>query len=169
MGYAAPLQYFGGAFAAMKIASRGASPCHFGSGRTRILLAKRSSRASYRVTFLRCAYRSTRRSSGAALEPFGELLVRPRQSGLHVGPLLERVMSLPWPAERAVEHLLDGTQGDPIVLGTDQEVEPGERSIEKLGIGRGQVFELRDVELLSELFTSAHLLSTGLTTSCAIL
>jgi hypothetical protein len=45
-------------------------------------------------------------------------------------------MSLPWPTECAVEHLLDGTQGDPIVIGTDQEVEPGERSIEKLGLSR---------------------------------
>jgi hypothetical protein len=25
----------------------------------------------------------------------------------------------------------DGVQGDPIVLGTDQEIQPGERSIEK--------------------------------------
>jgi hypothetical protein len=34
-----------------------------------------------------------------------------------------------WPAERAVKHVFDGTQGDPIVLGTDQETEAGERSI----------------------------------------
>jgi hypothetical protein len=31
----------------------------------------------------------------------------------------------------AVEHFADGVQGDPIVLGTDQEIQPGERSIEK--------------------------------------
>jgi len=40
------------------------------------------------------------------------------------------LMLLPRPAERSVEHLLDGTQGDPIVLGTDQETEAGECSIE---------------------------------------
>jgi hypothetical protein len=71
------------------------------------------------------------------------------------------VLTLPWPAERAIEHLLDGTQGDPIVLGTEQEVEPGERSIEKLGLGRGQVFKLRAAELLPQLFAPADLLSTG--------
>ena len=49
-------------------------------------------------------------------------------------------MPLPWLAECSVEHLFDGTQGDPIVLGSDQEVEPGERSLEKLGLGRGQIF-----------------------------
>jgi len=85
-------------------------------------------------------------------------------------PLLAAVLiSLPWPAECAVEHLLHGTQGDSIVIGTDQEVEPGERSIEELGLGRSQVFELRDVELLPQLFASADLLCTGVATSCSIL
>src|SRR5215218_4611281 len=79
------------------------------------------------------------------------------------------LMLLPRPAERSVEHLLDGTQGDPIVLGTEQEVEPNERSIEKLGLGHGQVFQLRDVELLPQLLSFADLLRTGLATSCAIL
>jgi hypothetical protein len=77
-------------------------------------------------------------------------------------------MLLPWPAERAVEDLLDGTQGDPIVLGTNQEAEPREGSIEKLGLGHRQVFELGDVELLPELFAPAHLVGTGVTTSRAI-
>jgi hypothetical protein len=75
---------------------------------------------------------------------------------------------LPWPAKSPVEHLLDGTQGDSIVTGVDQEVEPGERSIEKLGLGRGQVFQLRDVELLPQLLASADLLSTSVAASCPI-
>jgi len=79
------------------------------------------------------------------------------------------VLTLPWPAERAIEDLLDGAQGNPIVFGTDQEVEPGERLIEKLGLDRSQVFKLRAVELLPQLFAPADLLSTGVTTSCAIL
>jgi hypothetical protein len=78
-------------------------------------------------------------------------------------------MSLPWPAECAVEHLPDGTQGDSIILGTDQEVEPGECSIEKIWLSRSQVFELRDLELLPQLFAFVDLLCTGVATSCAIL
>jgi hypothetical protein len=77
-------------------------------------------------------------------------------------------MSLPWLAKRAVEHLFDSTQGDPIVLGTNQETEPREGSIEKLGLGRRQVFEIGDVELLPELFAPADLVGTGVATSCAI-
>jgi hypothetical protein len=76
-------------------------------------------------------------------------------------------MLLPWPTECAVEHLFDGTQCDAIVLGTDQETETGERSIQKLGLGGSQVF--RTVELVPELFPSANLLGMGVTTSCAIL
>jgi hypothetical protein len=78
-------------------------------------------------------------------------------------------MSLPWPTECAVEHLFDSTQGDPIVLRTDQEKEAGEGSVEKLRFGSGQVFDLRDIELFPQLFTSADLLSTGVATSRAIL
>jgi hypothetical protein len=78
------------------------------------------------------------------------------------------LLSLPWPAERAVEDLLDGTQSDPIVLRTNQEIETGERSIEQLELGRSQVFEFRAVELLAQLFASADLLGTGVATSCAI-
>jgi hypothetical protein len=76
---------------------------------------------------------------------------------------------LPRPAESAVEHLLDGTQGDPIVVGTNQGIEPNERSIEKLDLGRGQVLVPRNVELLPQLLGSAALLGTGVPTSCAIL
>jgi hypothetical protein len=78
-------------------------------------------------------------------------------------------MLLPRPAERSVEHLLDRTQGDPIVLGTEQEVEPGERSIEKLGLGSNEVSELRAVELLPQLFAFADLPCTDVATSGAIL
>jgi hypothetical protein len=76
---------------------------------------------------------------------------------------------LPRPADCSVEHLFDGTQGDPIVLGPDQETEAGERSIQKFGLGRNQVFKLRTVELVPQLFAPADHLSTGVTTSCAIL
>ena len=76
---------------------------------------------------------------------------------------------LPWPAECAVEHFFDGTQGDPIVLGSNYEVEPGERSIEKLWLGGGQLFTVRDVELFPQLSASADLLRTGVATSYAIL
>jgi hypothetical protein len=61
---------------------------------------------------------------------------------------VSEIMSLPWPPQCAVEHLFDGTQGDPIVLGSDQKGEAGERSVEELRLGRGQVFALRGVELL---------------------
>jgi hypothetical protein len=83
-------------------------------------------------------------ASGTALYQGSKLFPRRSQRGVHVRPLgVSEIMSLPWPTECAVEHLLDGTQGDPIVLGSDQEIEAGERSIEKLGLGRGQVFEPR--------------------------
>jgi hypothetical protein len=62
----------------------------------------------------------------------------------------------------------DGTQGDAIVLRTDQEVERDERLIEEFGPGRGQVFELGDVELVPQLLASADLLRTDVATSCAI-
>ena len=64
----------------------------------------------------------------------GELLARLHQLGLHASAPLERasvLLLLPRPAEYPVEDLLDGTQGDPIVIGTDQEVEPDERPIER--------------------------------------
>jgi hypothetical protein len=82
---------------------------------------------------------------------------------------VSRIVSLPWPTECAVEHLLDGTQGDPIVLGSDEKVEARERPIKELGLGLAQVFELPDVEPLPQLFPSAHLLSTCVAASCAIL
>jgi hypothetical protein len=95
-------------------------------------------------------------TSGTALDQGGELLPRLRQRGVHVGSLrASKIMSWRRPAECAVEHLLDGTQGDPIVLRTDQETEAGERSIEKLGLGRSQVFEVRAVELLTQLLAPA--------------
>jgi hypothetical protein len=110
-------------------------------------------------------------ASCEAPQPLRELLVRQSQRGIHVAVLGRPtvLLLLPRPPERAVEHLFDSTHGDPIVLGTDQEVEPGERSIEKLGLGRLQVLELRAVELLPQLFAFEDLLSTGAATSCAIL
>jgi hypothetical protein len=64
----------------------------------------------------------------------GQRRASPRRSQrvLHVGPVGASVfIAQPWPAKCAVEHFADGVQGDPIVLGTDQEIQPGERSIEK--------------------------------------
>jgi hypothetical protein len=43
------------------------------------------------------------------------------------------------------------------------------RSIEKLGLDCGQVFELGDFQLVPQVFAFADLLSTGVATSCAIL
>jgi hypothetical protein len=48
-------------------------------------------------------------------------------------------------------------------------VEAGERLIEEIGPGRRQVFELRGVELPSQLIAPADLFTTGVATSCAIL
>ena len=108
-------------------------------------------------------------ASCEAPQPLGELLVRQSQRGVHVGALRVSVIrSPPWPAECAVEHFFDGTQGGSVVLGTDQLAEAGERSIEKLGLGRGQVVELGDVEMFPQLFASADLLSTSVATFCAI-
>jgi hypothetical protein len=109
-------------------------------------------------------------ASGTALNKGSEFFPRCSQRGVHVRAVgVSEIMSLSWPTECPVEHLFDGTQGDPIVLGSDQEIEAGECSIEKLGLGRGQVFEIRDVEPVPQLFASADLFSTGTATSCAIL
>jgi hypothetical protein len=73
---------------------------------------------------------------GMAVNQRSELLPRPRCRRLHVRPgRASMLLSLSWPAERAVKHLLDGTQGDSIVLRTNQEIEAGERAIELIGTG----------------------------------
>jgi hypothetical protein len=55
------------------------------------------------------------------------------QRGVDVGSLRAFIF-MPWlrSAEYSVERFFDGTQGDPIVLGSDQEIEAGKRVIEKL-------------------------------------
>jgi hypothetical protein len=66
-----------------------------------------------------------------SLDQGSELFPGRSQRSVHVRSLRASVLSsLPWSAERAVKCFPDGTQGDPIVLGTDQEIEAGERSIE---------------------------------------
>jgi hypothetical protein len=105
-----------------------------------------------------------------SLDQGSELFPGRSQRSVHVRTLRVSVLSsLPWSAERAVKCFPDRTQGDPIVLGTDQEAQPGQGSIEKLGLGCGQVFEFRAVELLPQLFASADLLSTSMATPGAIL
>jgi hypothetical protein len=54
------------------------------------------------------------------------------------------------------------------VIGSDQKVEPDEWPIEALELGRGEVFELRDLKAVPELPGSAHLLGTDAATPCAI-
>jgi hypothetical protein len=50
------------------------------------------------------------------------------------------------------------------VIGSDQKVEPDEWPIEALELGRGEVFELRDLKAVPELPGSAHLLGTDAAT-----
>jgi hypothetical protein len=65
---------------------------------------------------------------GTARDQDSEFLPRCSEGGVHVGRLRAPVLTLlPWPAACAVEDLLDGTQRDAIVIGTNQETEPDER------------------------------------------
>jgi hypothetical protein len=95
-----------------------------------------------------------------------------RHLTLHVGSRLQGasvLLLLPGPAERPVENLLHGAHRDPIVIRTDQEVEPNERSTNEFELGTGRVFELRDLESLAQLVPSTDPLGAGAATLRPIL
>jgi hypothetical protein len=72
-----------------------------------------------------------------------------------------------WLAEHPVEDLDGSTQGNPIIVGGEQELQADDRPIEKLGLA--EILKLLELELLAKLFPIAELLGAGTAALRAVL